>query len=86
MNSMQKWSLWAAGMVLVFAGFPFHSYENEATDIMLSRLAQNRKADYHDCIIEAGKRHEMDPALIKAITMPNLDTTLGSYPDAAPRG
>jgi hypothetical protein len=68
-DSMQKWSLWAAAMVLLVAACPCRSYGEAATDNSLSQLALKREAAYQAYIIEAGQRYVVDPPLIKAIIM-----------------
>jgi len=58
-DSMAKWSfLWAGLSIFALLILP-----------ALSHGIEKREKAYHEVIVEAGQRHEVDPALIKAIIM-----------------
>lgn len=57
-DSMQKCAFLVAGMMVALTLWPALVHGEEAPEIA-----------YHDHILEAGQRHRVDPALIKAIIM-----------------
>ncbi len=57
-DSMAKWCVWLGLLIFLLATPSTPAHGND-----------QRETAYHDYILEAGQRHEVDPALIKAIIM-----------------